>query len=196
MARHGGRVHLEQSDVHLSLNLANMTKEWFSRAAIDETQQAIKKQLTEVWGEMKSGVVVPGDIMMKDTMDRQQAMVRWNRTDGGLSRHNGTAKDQQTHFRRKGTGAAPARAAPPRPGTRPAPPDDGERTQISETEIFPRGYLYIHSLLPNAPFFNLDPYAKARMRDKDFIPDLLTDESLSTGWYSISYVVMQLTAML
>jgi len=33
------------------------------------------------------------------------------------------------------------------------------------------------------------------MRDKDFIPDLLTDEHPLTGKYTISCVVMQLTAI-
>jgi len=67
------------------------------------------------------------------------------------------------------------------PGTPPAPPDDGERTQSSATEGVPPGYVYIHTPLPSARFFNPDPYAKDHMRDKDFIPDLLTDEGPSTG---------------
>jgi len=34
------------------------------------------------------------------------------------------------------------------------------------------------------------------MRDKEFIPDLLTDKRLATGYYTISCVVIQLTAIL
>jgi hypothetical protein len=37
MARQGGRVQLEQSDMRLSLNMAKMAKEGFFRATIDET---------------------------------------------------------------------------------------------------------------------------------------------------------------
>jgi hypothetical protein len=37
MARQGGRVQLEQSDMRLELNMAKMAKEVFSRAAIEET---------------------------------------------------------------------------------------------------------------------------------------------------------------
>jgi len=47
-ARQGGRVQLEQSDMHVTLNMANMAKGGFSRAAIEETQQLIKKPRAEV----------------------------------------------------------------------------------------------------------------------------------------------------
>ena len=45
----------------------------------------------------------------------------------------------------------------------------------------PPGYVYIHTPLPSALFFNDDAYAKDRKRDKDFDPDLRTDEETSTG---------------
>jgi len=48
MARQGGRVQLEQSDMHLALNMAKMTKEGFSRAAIEETKCLINKSCTKV----------------------------------------------------------------------------------------------------------------------------------------------------
>jgi len=41
MARQGGWVQLEQSDMRLALNLAKMAKDGFSRAIIEETQQLI-----------------------------------------------------------------------------------------------------------------------------------------------------------
>jgi len=63
----------------------------------------------------------------------------------------------------------------------PAPPDDSQRTQSSKTEGVRPGYLYIHTPLASAQFFYLDPYAKDRMRNEEFIPDLLTDEGPSTG---------------
>jgi hypothetical protein len=48
MARQGGRVQLEQSDMRLALNMAKMAKEGFSRAAIKETKYLIKKPRAEV----------------------------------------------------------------------------------------------------------------------------------------------------
>jgi len=85
---------------------------------------------------------------------------------------------------------------PLRPGKPLAPPDNSDRTQSPETEGVPPGYLYIHTPLPSARFSNPVPYAKDRMRDKDCIPDLLTDEGPSTAKYTISGVVLQLTAIL
>jgi len=39
-------------------------------------------------------------------------------------------------------------------------------------------------------------FAQDWMRDGDFVPDLLTHDSLFTGWYTISCVVKRLTAIL
>ena len=60
MARQGGRVQLEQSDMRLALNMAKMAKEGFSRAAIEETKYLIKKPRAEVREEKKRGVEFPG----------------------------------------------------------------------------------------------------------------------------------------
>jgi len=43
MARQGGRVQLEQSNMRLALNMGKMAKEGFSRATIDETKYLTKK---------------------------------------------------------------------------------------------------------------------------------------------------------
>ena len=48
MARQAGRVQLEQSDMPLTLIMAKMAKAGFARAAIEETQQLIKKPPAEV----------------------------------------------------------------------------------------------------------------------------------------------------
>ena len=48
MARQGGQVQLEQSDMPLALNIAKMAKGGFSRAAKEETQQLIKKPCAKV----------------------------------------------------------------------------------------------------------------------------------------------------
>jgi len=43
MARQGGRVQQEQSDMHLALNVAKMDKGGFSPAAIEKTRFLTKK---------------------------------------------------------------------------------------------------------------------------------------------------------
>jgi hypothetical protein len=43
MAMQGGHIQLEQSDIHLALNMAKIAKGGFSCATIDETQHLIKK---------------------------------------------------------------------------------------------------------------------------------------------------------
>ena len=48
MARHGGRVQLEQSDMRLALNMAKTAKGRVSRAAIEDTQYIFKKPHAEV----------------------------------------------------------------------------------------------------------------------------------------------------
>jgi len=48
MARQGGRVQREQSDMCLALNMAKMAKGGFLCATIEETQQLIRKPPTEV----------------------------------------------------------------------------------------------------------------------------------------------------
>jgi len=181
MAWQGGRVQLEQSDMCLALNMAKMAKEGFSRTAIEETKRLINKPRAEVQEEKKWGVVFPGHNKVTAAIERHLPMVQENQTDSCLPSHNGTTKNPQTRWRCKWTAALPPRPAPPRPGTPPAPPDDSEITQSSETEGVPPGYVYIHTPLPSTRYFNLDQYAKDRMRDTDFIPDLLTDEGPSTG---------------
>jgi len=48
MARQGGWVQLEQSEMRLGLNMAKMVKAGFSRAAIDHVKYLIKKIHAEV----------------------------------------------------------------------------------------------------------------------------------------------------
>jgi len=84
MARQGGRVQLEQSDMRLALNMATMAKGGISRAAIEETQRLIKKPRAEVREEKKRGVEFPGHNKVKAAIERHPAMVRENQTDGCL----------------------------------------------------------------------------------------------------------------
>jgi len=59
MARHGGRVQLAQSYMHLALYMARMAKGGSLRAAIEKAQ-LIKNPPTEVHEEKKRGVEFPG----------------------------------------------------------------------------------------------------------------------------------------
>jgi len=178
MAKQGGRVQVEQSDMCLALNMA---KGGFSRAAMQEMQQLIKKPRTKVREAKKRSVVFPEHNKVKAAIERHPAMVHENQLDGGLSCQNATAKIPQTRWRRKGTGAPLQQPVPPQPRTPPAQSDDSERTQSSQTEGVPPRYVYIHPPLLSAQFFNLNPYAKDYMCNKNFIPDLLTDKGPSTG---------------
>jgi len=126
MARQGGRVQLEQSNMYLALNMAKMDKEGVSRAAIGGMQQLIKKPRAKVRQGKMRGVVFPVHNEAKAGLARHTAMVRESQTDGCLPCHNGTAKNPETRWRRKGMGAPPPRPAPLRPGMPPAPPDDSE----------------------------------------------------------------------
>jgi len=124
MARQGGQVQLEQSNMHLALNMAKMAKGVFLRATIEETQFLIKKPRAEVREEKQQGVEFPGHKTVKAAMERHPAMLWENQTDGCLPCHNGTAKNPQTPWRRKGTGAPPSeRLIQPTPQPTPHPPE-------------------------------------------------------------------------
>jgi len=101
MARQGGRVQQEQSDMRLALNMAKMAKEGFSRTAIKETKYLIKKPCAKVREEKKRGVQFPGHKKVKAAIQKHPAMLRQNQTSGCLPCQNGTAKNPQTSWRRK-----------------------------------------------------------------------------------------------
>jgi len=107
MARQGGQIQLEQSDMRLALNMAKMAKEGFSCASIEETQQLIKKPCAEVREKTKQGVEFLGHEKVKAAIERHPAMIYTHHTDSCLPCENGTAKNPQTCWRRKGTGAPP-----------------------------------------------------------------------------------------
>jgi len=109
MARQGGWVQLEQSDMRLALNMGKMAKEGFSRAAIEETKYLTKKPHAEVREEKKRCVEFPGHKKVKAVIQRHPAMLRQNQMSGCLPYQNGTAKIPQTRSRRKGTDAPPPR---------------------------------------------------------------------------------------
>jgi len=181
MARQGGRVQLEQSDMRLALNMAKMAKEGFSCAAIEETKSLIEKPRAEVREEKMRGVEFPGHKTIKAAIQRHPAMLPHNQTSGCLLRQNGTAKNLQTPWRREGTGAPPParrrvrtpEPTPPPPGTPPAPTGNTSRDQLSEIVNLPAGYTYLHTALPCAKFFEDDEDTEL---DTDFDPDMLTDD--------------------
>jgi len=76
MARQGGRVPLEQSDMRLALNMATMAKEKFCRTAIEETQQLINPPQAEIREETKWGVVFHTHNTVRAAIERHPAMVR------------------------------------------------------------------------------------------------------------------------
>jgi len=181
MARQGGRVQLEQSDMRLALNMAKMAKEGFSRTATEEAHHQIKKPRAEVREETKQGVVIPGHYKVMAAIERHQAMVLQNQTDSCLPCQNGRAKHTQTRCRRKRngctnttTGATEARNATS--ATWCQWHNSNLRNRRCATQICV--YTFPASLRSVS---NLDPYAKDPMRDKDFIPDLLSDNGPLTG---------------
>jgi len=189
MARQGGWVQLEQSDMRLALNMAKMAKGGFSRAAIEETQQLIMKPCAEVREEKKRGVEFPGHRKVKAAIEKHPAMVYENQTDGCLPCQNGTAKNPRTCWRCKGMGASPQvrprqptpDLTPPPPRTPPVPSRDQNRAQSSKIPNLPAGSEYTHPPLPGTQFFNHDKFAEDSEHDEDFIPDLRNDEETSTG---------------
>jgi hypothetical protein len=174
MARKGGRVQLELSDMCLAMNMAKMATVGFSHALMEETQQLIKKHRAQVREKKQRGVVFPGHQKVKVAIERHRAMVYKNHRAGGLPCQTGTAKSPVTRWRRKGTTAHPLEPAVPLPGTPTAPPGDTEGNESYEMEGMPSRCVYMHSLLPNTPLFNHNALAKDSKRDTDFIPDLLS----------------------
>jgi len=181
MARQGGRVQLEQSDKRLELNMAKMAKEGFSRAAIEQTKYLSKKPCTEVREEKMRGVEFPQHKKVKAAIQRHPAMLCCNQTPGCLPCQNGTAKNPQTLWRRKGTGApTPAwrrvrtpESTPPPPGTPPARTGNTSGAHRSEIVNLPAGYTYSHTALPFTKYFQDDEDIE---HDTNFDPDMLTDD--------------------
>jgi len=107
MVQQGGSVQLEQSNMRLGLNMAEVAKRWFSRAAIEEVPYLIKKPEAKVRDEKICGIEFPWNNEVKYVIERHPAMFRQNHTAGCLSCQNGSAEKLQTHWRYKETGAAP-----------------------------------------------------------------------------------------
>jgi len=131
MARQGGRVQQEQSDMRPALNMAKMAKGWFLRAAIEETQYLINKPRTEVREEKKQDVEFAGHKKVKAAIERHPAMLHQNHMPGCLLCPNGTGKNPQTRSRCKATGAPLPnrhRQRTPKPTAEPTPEPTPELT--------------------------------------------------------------------
>jgi len=189
VARQGGRVQLEQSDMRLALNMVKMVNEGFLHAAIEETKQLITKPCAEVHEEKKRGVEFPWYSKVKAGIERHPAMVYEDETDGYHPCQNGTAKNPRTHWRRKRTGSPPQvrrkhptpEVMPPSPGRPPAPSGEKNRAHSCTIPHLRARYEYKHAPLSGAQIFNPDTYAEDSEYDEDFIPDLWNDEGTSTG---------------
>jgi len=164
MARQGGRVQLEQSDMSIALNMAKMATRGSSCTMIEETQHLIMKPCAAVQEPKKWGVEFPGHRMLKAAMERHPAVVYDNQTDGCLPCHNSQAKNPRTRWRHKGSGALPQvwrkqptqELTPPPPGTPAAPPGDKHDAQSSQVANLSAVYVYKPTPLPIAQCFNHD----------------------------------------
>jgi hypothetical protein len=110
--------------MRLALNLAKMPTGGFSCTAVEETHYLNKKPCAEVQEEKKQGVQFPGHNKVKAAIARHLAMIRQNQMAGCLPCQNGTAKNLQTRWRHKGTGAPPPnrrRQQNPEPSPEPTP---------------------------------------------------------------------------
>jgi hypothetical protein len=168
MARQGGRVQLEQSDMRLALNMGKMAKGGFSRDVIEETQYLIDKPRAEVREVMKRDVEFPGHEKVKAAMERHPAMIPQNQSDGCPPCQNGTARNPQTRWKHNGTDAPPpvrhrhrirtltpsppSTPSPPGtpslPGTPPVPPGSTQGAEISQTDNLPAANTDCHVSLP------------------------------------------------
>ena len=158
-----------------------MAKEGFSCAAIEETKYLIKQSRAEVREETKRGVEFAGHKEVKAAIQRHPAILRQNQMSGCLPCRNGAAKNPQTHWIRKGTGAPPParhreqipEPTPPPPVTPPAPTGNTSGAQPAEIVNLPAGYTYLHTAFPCVESFEDDEDIE---HDIDFDSNMLTDE--------------------
>jgi len=135
MARQGGRVQLEPSNMHLAMNMAKMSKGRFPNSVIEHTQSLNSNPCTEVWEENNRGVEFPSHTMNKAVIGRPAAMLRQYHRAAWHPWPNGTTMNPQPRLRCKGISAHPP--AWPRwpvqslPETPPAPAGNNSRVEHS-----------------------------------------------------------------
>jgi len=169
--------------------MARMAKGGFSCLTMEETEYLIKKPHAKVWEEKNWVVEILMHTEVKAAIERHLAMALQNHMARCLPCQHCTAKNPQTRWRRRGTGAPPPsqrreptpEPTPHLPGTPPAPTGNHYGAQRSQINILPPSSVYSHTSLPCAESFRLDAYAQDSQHNTDFNPDMLTDEETSTG---------------
>jgi len=196
MAKQGGPVQPEQSDMQRAMNVAKMPQGGFSLVPIKEMQQLIRNPQAAVQEHNMRGVQFPGHKKKNAAIQRHLAMIRENQMDFSLLCYNGTAKTPLLCWRPKGSGTPPLQLVPPLPGTPPALSNHSESSERTEIVGVPHGNVYTHTPLPKTQCLRYDANAKNSKLANNLIPDLLTDQEPSTGYHTICCVVMQPISML
>jgi hypothetical protein len=89
--------------------------------------------------------------------------------------------------------ASPPELVPPPHGMPPVSTGHMEGAKSPGNVCVPPRYPYIHNVHPISQWVSYDAHTNDCKHDQDFIPDFLTDDHVSTGYYTICRVVMQLT---
>jgi len=189
MAWQGGRVQLEQSDMHRALNMAKSAEGRCLCAEIEEMQYLIKNTLTEVREGKKWGVEFPRQKKVKATIERLPAMRCYNHPDRGLPSQNRTTNNLHIPWRCTGTVASPPdqcrlwtpERTPSEPQTPPAPPGNNAGAHPTQIINVLARYVYCCTSPPWAEFYTLDAYTQDSQHNSDFDSDMLTDDGTSTG---------------
>jgi len=92
MAKQGGWVQLELSNMHLAYKKAEIAKEGFSCATMEEMQYQIKQLCSKLQEQEKRSIEFSGHQMVNGTMERLLAMVRENQTNSCIPCQYGTAQ--------------------------------------------------------------------------------------------------------
>ena len=204
VARQGGQIQLEQSDMQLVLKMVKTAKGGYSQAAMEKMLFHIPKHHAVVQPEARWGVELPEHRKVKTVIEIQPSMFHETQTPGYLPCKNCRAKHLQSRWRCHGTFEPPLdphrqpipEPKPHPPRIPPAVPSNDKGAVSSQIEGVPPGYMYIHTPPSKTHFLYLDAYSKNRKLNNDVIPDLMTDDVASTGEYAICCMAMQLTSIL
>ena len=199
VASQGGRVQLEQSDLHLAGKMAKMDIAGVLQTAIEVTQYLNIKLLPQVQQHQTHRAVFSGHETVKTAIERHPTMLCQNHTNRCLPCYNGTAVNALTHWSSNGMCVPPQdQDSQPAPESTPSLPTMPPTPlhQASQTNHLQPGYLNLHTSLPSAPFFNLVSCAWDSQHDISYNPDMLTDKGTSTGSETVWCVEVQLTFIL
>jgi hypothetical protein len=105
VARQEGQEQMEKSNPHLPSNMAKMTQRGCLEAEIEQPQYGIKMFRAQFWQVKKWRAEFPEYMKVMAVMERHPAMLHQNHMNRELPCLNGIAKNPQTHWRCRGTGA-------------------------------------------------------------------------------------------